>query len=196
MPLLLHERQYTAFEAAGDLYQFTRIPFGVTNAVAKFQRLMNEFIESHSLEKIFAYIDDIIICGSTVEEHNTNLEQFMNAAIIANITINKEKSEFLSTQINYLGHCISKDKIMPDPDRLRPLTEMPAPSSSRSLQRCLGMFSYYSKWIPNYSDKINPLLGITSFPLNEVQRECFQNIKNEICGASIAPFSDDIPFEV
>ena len=196
VPLMESERHYTAFEADKELYQFTRIPFGITNAVAKFQRLMNEFIKSNSLENTYAYIDDIIICGKTVEEHNTNLEKFMNAAIIDNITINKDKSEFLTTEIKYLGHCISKDKISPDPDRLKSLIEMAVPNNSKSLQRCLGMFSYYSKWIPNYSNKISPLLNLKMFPLTREQKESFEMIKGEICKASIAPISEGIPFEV
>ena len=59
VPIKPQERRYTAFEADGNLYQFTRIPFGVTNGVAAFQRVIDNIIRAENLNGIFAYVDDI-----------------------------------------------------------------------------------------------------------------------------------------
>ena len=196
IPLRKEDRYYTAFEADGRLFQFTRIPFGLTNAVPVFQRQMDRIIKSNQLKKTHAYLDDIIISGDTKEEHNLNLEAFLAVAEKLNITINKEKSKFFHEEINYLGHTISRNCIKPDENRLKPLRDIKPPDSKVSLQKTLGLFSYYAKWISNYSTKINPLLNVCKFPLSRDQVKAFEDIREEICRASMSPINELATFEV
>ena len=93
VPIKQSERQYTAFEANMSLYQFCRVPFGVTNGVAAFQRTMEVSISEESLEDAFAYLDDISICGRDQAPHNRNLERFLAAAKQKSLTYNEEKCE-------------------------------------------------------------------------------------------------------
>ena len=65
VPLLNEERPYTAFEAGGRLYQYKRLPFGVTNGSAVFQKVIDEFIQRNNLKKVYAYLDDLTVTGST-----------------------------------------------------------------------------------------------------------------------------------
>ena len=67
------------------LYQFTRIPFGVTNGVACFQRKMDEFISEEELKGTFAYLDNVTICGRTQVEHDNNLNDFLNDATLLTV---------------------------------------------------------------------------------------------------------------
>ena len=190
------DRHYTAFEAAGGLYQFTRIPMGVTNGVPAFQRIMNNFISEKSLKATVAYVDDVTICGKTQEEHDSNLAKFKKAAEECNLQINEEKSKYSLTTIKLLGYCISEGKIQPDPDRLRALLELPLPVNSKTLQRALGLFAYYAKWVPMYSKKIQPLIGINSFPLSRDATLAFETLKNDIATATKQPIDDFAPFSV
>ena len=196
IPLKVEERPFTAFEADGRLFLFTRVPFGLTNAVPIFQRQMDRIIFNNKLKKTYAYLDDIIVCGSTADEHDLNLKNFMELAKRLNLTINKEKSKFFLEEINYLGHTISKDLIKPDNNRLKPLLDMNPPETKANMQRILGLFSYYAKWINDYSNKVQPLLQVKSFPLNSNELEAFENIRREICEASMAPIDETLKFEV
>ena len=72
MPLQNRDKKYTAFEANGRLYQFCRIPFGVTNGVSAFQRTIDSFIAEEGLTDTFAYPDDVTICGNDQEHHDKN----------------------------------------------------------------------------------------------------------------------------
>ena len=81
------DKPYTAFEARGNLYQFTRQPFGVTNGVACFQREMMKFVDENDLEASFPYVDDITICGKDQEDHDTNMEHFLEAAKRKNLIV-------------------------------------------------------------------------------------------------------------
>ncbi|XP_031355746.1 uncharacterized protein LOC116180058 [Photinus pyralis] len=100
IPILSEERLYTVFEAHGNLYQFRRIPFGVTNGVSSFQGVLDWIIREEELEGTYVYLDDITICGKTLQEHDKNLEKFMAAASKYGLTINKEKNSRESTVSN------------------------------------------------------------------------------------------------
>ena len=75
VPLAPEERPMTAFEADGGLFQDCRLPFGVTNGVSAFQRVMDDFIKRHELKKVYAYLDDLTVTGATKEEHQRNLQR-------------------------------------------------------------------------------------------------------------------------
>ena len=165
MPLKDEDKPYTAFEARGNLYQFTRLPFGVTNGVACFQREMMKFVDENDLEASFPYLDNVTICGKDQEDHDDNMEHFLEAAKRKNLCYNTQKCIFSTRRLPVFGYIIEEGTIRPDPDRLRPLRELPIPHDSRSMSRCLGLFSYYSQWIPKFSDRIKPLASCKTFPL-------------------------------
>ena len=104
VPIKEDDKLFTAFEADGNLYQFCRIPFGLTNAVACFQRIMNQLIIDYSLQNTFAYLDDITVEGRTQEEHDTNVQNFMNMINELGLTLNKDKSVISVDNINLLGY--------------------------------------------------------------------------------------------
>lgn len=196
VPLRETEKQYTAFEADGQLLQFTRVPFGLSNSVAVFQRIMDSIIADNKLQATYAYIDDVIVCGVSKEDHDQNLQRFKEVASKYNLTLNLEKCHYGLREITYLGYCISDSSLRPDPDRIRPLIDMPVPNDLPSLKRALGLFSYYSIWIPNYSKRIQPLLMCQSLPLGPEAIKCFESLKRDICKASVAAFDETLPLQI
>ena len=190
------DRPYTAFEANGRLYQFKRLPFGVTNGVSIFQREMDQIIDDRSLKGVYPYLDNITICGKTQEEHDTNLANFLAAAEETNLKYNPNKCEFNTRKLRLLGYVIEKDQIRPDPERMRPLEELPPPHDQKSLKRCLGFFSYYSKWIPNFSEKIRPVAKVTQFPISREAIEAIEAMKADIRKAVMCSIDETIPFQV
>ncbi len=106
IPIMETERSYTAFEACGRLYQFKRIPFGVTNGVSAFQRVMDSMITSENLEGTFAYLDDVTVCGKDKKEHDVNLRKLLDCAKRYNLTFNDDKCSFAQKSIKLLGYLI------------------------------------------------------------------------------------------
>lgn len=196
VPLKDDEKHYTAFEACGKLYQFRRIPFGVTNGVACFQRIIDDIIQTENLKGTYAYLDNITVCGMTQEEHDKNLEKFMETAKKYNLTFNHDKSIISRQELSLLGYTINRGDIKPDPERLRPLMELPVPADRPALQRALGMFSHYSRWIPRYSERVRPLVQNCSFPLNKTAKEAFESIRSDIANAVVTAIDDTAPFVV
>ena len=125
VPLKEEDKQYTAFEARNNLYQFTRLPFGVTNGVACLQREMMKFVEQNNLNTVFPYLDNITICGKDQQEHDANLEKFLAAATRKNICYSDSKSVFSTRKLAILGYVIEEGVIRPDPERLSPLPNLP-----------------------------------------------------------------------
>ncbi|CAB4023462.1 Retrovirus-related Pol poly from transposon [Paramuricea clavata] len=125
LPLKDEDKPYTAFEARNGLYQFTRLPFGVTNGVACFQREMVKLVEQHALNGVFPYLDNITICGKDQEDHDENLERFLEAAKCKNVCYNDDKSIFSTRCLPLLGYLIEEGNSLPDPERLRPLRDHP-----------------------------------------------------------------------
>ena len=190
------DKLFTAFEAEGNLYQFKRLPFGVTNGVSCFQRVMDVFISRKQLKDTFPYLDDLLIGGRTKEEHDFNLKRFLDAAKQYRLTINNEKSKFSQTAISWLGYRITHNELRPDPERLKPLENLPLPQDAKSLKRVVGLFSYYSRWIRNFSDKINPLVHNIVFPLSVEAQESFHILKRDIHSAVIHSISEKEKFVV
>ncbi|KAJ4439883.1 hypothetical protein ANN_08012 [Periplaneta americana] len=196
IPIMSKDKPYTAFEACGRLYQFCRIPFGVTNGVACFQRAIDAIIESQNLKDTFSYWDDVTICGRTQEEHDINLQRFLKAAEKFQLTLNENKSVFSTRRINLLGYTIGNKTIKPDVERLRPLLNLPQPSDSRTLRRAVGMFAHYSGWIPKFSEKVRPLVQCKAFPMTQDAALAFKSLKQVVADSIVTSIDEDSPITV
>ena len=196
MPLLSEERHYTAFEVDGQLFQYKHLPFGVTNGFSGFQRSIQEFIERHRLKKVYAYLDGLTVTGETLEEHDRNLKCLLDTTAECDLTISEEKSKFRVTELVMLGYLVANKQIKPDPKRLQALLDLPEPTCAKELKRVSGLFSYYDKWIPNFSKKAGSLLHCNAFPLSNESVIAFKTLKNDLCNASLGSVQDGVPFEV
>jgi len=141
-------------------------------------------------------MDDITVCGETQEEHDDKLSKFMKAADNRNLTYNRDKCAFSVTKLHTLGYIIENGEVRPDPERLKALRDMPAPHDAQSMKRVVGMFSYYSKWIPKFSDKIAPLVRNTSYPVDEACACQFQHLKEEVENSVVTAIDESLPFEL
>ena len=189
-------KPYTAFQAGHALYQFTRIPFGVTNGVACFQRIMTTITEKAGLQGTITYMDNVTICGKDQKEHDRNLQLFQDVASQRNITYNDSKSVYSTRKLAILGYIVEEGQIRPDPDRLRPLLDLPVPKDTKSLRQVLGFFSHYSQWIQRYSEKIRPLTQTSTFPISEEAKSAFVNLKRDVEQSVVCAVDEDSPFEV
>ena len=188
------DKPYTAFEGNGVLYQFCRLPFGVTNGVAIFQREMDKLIKDNALDATFAYLDNITICGKDQAHHDENLRRFMEVAEKMNLTYNESKCEFSTTRLKILGSIVEGGTIKPDPDRLKPLMELSPPKNVKELRRVMGFFAHYSKYITSFSAKLRPLSQTKSFPISEEAVTAFNVLKSDIQNSVIGAVDTSLPF--
>ena len=133
------------------LYKFVRMPFGLCNAPATFQRAMQSVLAGLEWRDCFVYIDDILIASATFEEHLQHLEQVFNRLRTANLRLKPKKCRFLCKEVKYLGHVISVHGVVPDPEKTNQVKSFPTPTDVTSVRRFLGLASYYRRFVPKFA---------------------------------------------
>ena len=175
----------------GNFFECNRMPFGLTNAPATFQRLMETTLGD--LPFVQVYLDDIIIFSSTVSEHLARLEHVLQRLRDCGLKLKPSKCHLFCTQVKYLGHIISEDGIATDPDKIKVIQEWPVPTTVHELQRALGFFGYYRRYVKGYSALAKPLHDLlcghensarsnkrTAVTLDGAAIEAFSNLKEKL----------------
>ena len=150
----------TTFITPFGRYCFRRLPFGITSAPEYFQRRMCDILSG--LKGVVCLIDDVLVYGATQEEHDKNLSAVLNQIQEAGLTLNKEKCEFSTTSIKFLGQVVDANGIKPDPDKITAINNMPQPTNTTELRRFLGMVNQLNKFSPYLSDHMKPLHELLS----------------------------------
>ena len=137
------------------LYRYTRLPFGVVSAPAVFLRAMDSILQVMS--HVICYIDDILITGTTVADHDSNLEELLKRLQEHGIRLKQEKCSFFKDSVEYLGHCISAKGVHTTKEKTQAILEAPEPKNIQELRSFLGLLNYYAKFIPNLASLLYPL---------------------------------------
>ena len=151
------DREKTAFVCPLGFYEFNRLPQGVTNAPATFQRLMEQCMGSQNLIEVLVFLDDLIVYSRTLEEHEANLRQVLQRLREFGLNLSPGKCEFFCKTVSYLGHLVSEDGIRCDPSKVEAVRDWPRPDNMKELKSYLGFASYYRKFISGFSVLAQPL---------------------------------------
>ena len=143
-------------------YEFTVMPFGLCNAPATFQRLMENILAGLSCDKCLVYLDDILVIGQSLEEHLSNLREVFTRLRRAGLRLKPTKCKLLRKEVEFRGHVVSEHGISADPKKVIAVTEFPQPSDLRALRTFLGLTSYYRRFVPCFSSVAQPLYALTS----------------------------------
>ena len=157
IPLKREDREKTAFSCPYGHFEFVRTPFGLKGAPPTFQRLMNTVLSGLQGIKCFIYLDDIVIHGNSLQNHNEKLREILDRLRENNLKLHPDKCEFLRKEVNYLGHVISEDGVKPDPEKVRKVKEFPLPKTTKQLNEFIGLAGYYRRFIPEFSKIAKPL---------------------------------------
>ena len=154
-------RKFTAFSTLWSLYEWIRIPFGLTNAPPCFQRYINEVLERLRDLKCIAYLDDILVYGRTFEEHLQNLEIVLKRLKSKGIKLNISKCNLFKQKVKYLGRIISKDGYQADPNDAVALENFRKPPKTvGELRSLLGFLGYYRGHVKNFSIILKPIYDL------------------------------------
>ena len=137
--------KYVIINTHQGLYQFTRLPFGISSAPVIFQRLMDKIL--HGLSGVICYIDDILITGNNGEEHLRNLAAVLNRLEKHGFKLKMDNCCFLIPSVEYFGHQIDGEGICAVPNKVEAITNAPQPTNVQELQSFLGLLNYYGKFI-------------------------------------------------
>lgn len=189
-------REKTAFSIPGrPLYHFRVMPFGLCNAAQSMCRLMDKVIPHEFHDRIFVYIDDLLVVSADFKSHIELLSLVADRLRRANLTINVEKSQFCLKEINYLGFVICDGCIKTDPDKINAIVDFPVPKTVRHVRRFVGMSGWYRRFIQNYATVAAPLTDLFSltdskFHWTPAAQIAFEKLKEALSTAPILSHPD------
>ncbi|KMQ82059.1 enzymatic polyprotein endonuclease reverse, partial [Lasius niger] len=184
------DKNKTAFSTLYGHYEFNRMLFGLKNAPA-----IDEIRTHRNLKtKCLVYLDDIVIYGASLEDHNKRLKEVLQRLRENNLKLQPDKCEFLLKEVIYLGHIISENGISPDPSKLTAIKEFPTPKKVKDVQLFIGLAGYYRKFIEDFSKIAKPLTKLTKkaekFEWTTDQQNAFDTLKEKLITAPVLQYPD------
>ena len=173
-------------------YNYTRLPFGTASAPKVFQNIMSHLFDD--IEGVEVIVDDLVVWGEKTEQHDVRRRQVLDRCRERNLKLNKDKCRFRVSEVSYVGHLLSADGVKPDPLKVEAIKAMPPPGDREELQRFLGVVTYLSKFIPNMSQKSDPLRQLlqkdVEWSRGQAENEAFEILKTAISSTPVLKFKD------
>ncbi|WVZ88384.1 hypothetical protein U9M48_034911 [Paspalum notatum var. saurae] len=190
----------TAFRTHHGHYEFLVMPFGLSNAPATFQALMNDVLRPYLRRFVLVFFDDILIYSSSWAEHLRHVGIVPHALRAHQLHLKRSKCSFGTTSVTYLGHVISADGVAMDADKVAAVASWPAPRAARGLRGFLGLVGYYRKFIRDFGIIAAPLTRLLrrdAFAWDDESRAAFQALKGALTTGPVLQMPDfDKPFTV
>ena len=206
------DREKTAFSVSGiGLFECNRMGFGLTNAPATFQRIMEQCMGELNLRKCLVFLDDILIFSQTFDEHLDRLTAVFQRLEQHNLKLKAKKCQFFQNSVSYLGHIVSEKGIATDPEKTRAISTWPVPGNIKALRTFLGFSGYYRRYVKDYSKIVKPLNDLLKghstikgktgkakpppWRWGDDESEAFETIKQKLMSPPILAYADfDKPF--
>ena len=145
----------------GGLSEFTRLPFGLSNAPPTFQGLMHRLFEKEVYRTVLIFLDDVLAFSKTDDEHLANLRNVFQIFRVANLKLKPKKCRLFQSQVVYLGHIIDAKGTSPNPDKVRAVKEWKQPVTVTDVRSFIGFCNYYRKFIKDFAEIAQPLHALT-----------------------------------
>ena len=200
IPVHPDDRPKTAFWWGNELWQYTRLPMGLKNSPAHFQRIMDHEVQEAGLVgNVVCFLDDLLIYSDTVEEHITHVSCMLDRLHEVGLRAHPGKSVFGAAVIEFLGHNVSHTGIHPTSAKVLAISELRTPTCVHDLQSVLGLMNYYRRFVPNYSTLQQPLNGLlkkgAQWEWTSEHDQAYKSLKEALCkpGNALKSFDPSLP---
>lgn len=184
----------TTFRTRYGHYEFTVVPFGLTNAPSVFMSLMQGVFRTFLDKFVVVFLDDILVYSDSLEEHEQHLRLVFECLKRNKLYANPKKCDFFKTEIIYLGHIITREGIAVDPSKIRAIVEWPAPTNVSKVRSFMGLASYYQRSVANFLNIAHPITSLQrkgkKFVWSEKCEEAFQQLKKRLTSAPVLAMPD------
>jgi len=155
------DMQKTTFRTRYGYYEYSVMPFGVTNAPGVFMEYMNRIFHAYLDRFVVVFIDDILIYSKSVEEHAEHLKIVLQVLKEKKLYAKLSKCEFWLNEVSFFGHIISGSRIAVDPSKVDAVSQWETPKSVTEVRSFLGLAGYYRRFIEGFSKLALPLTQLT-----------------------------------
>jgi hypothetical protein len=150
------DRDITSFVTRRGIFRFKVLSFGLVNAPALFQRLMDLVLSGMTWNGYLVHLDDIVVYGNTFEEHLDRFADVLRRTEQINLKLNPQKCRLFQRQITFLGHVISAKGIAPDPEKVEAIMSWRKPRNVTEVRSFMGLCSYYRSHVPQFAELAQP----------------------------------------
>ncbi|WVZ84441.1 hypothetical protein U9M48_031473 [Paspalum notatum var. saurae] len=190
IPVDVHK---TAFRTHDRLYEFLVMAFGLCNAPATFQALMNDVLRPFLRRFVLVFFDDILIYSKTWADHLRHLRAVLDMLRRHHLFVKRSKCAFAAASVAYLGHVILAAGVAMDPAKVQAILDWPALRSVRAVRSFLGLAGYYRKFVHNYGTMEAPLTALTKkagFAWDDGATAAFAALKAAVTSAPVLAMPD------
>ena len=188
------DAEKTAFRTTNGLFHFKVMPFGLKNAPATFQRLMDTVFSGLKWHGLLVYMDDIVVYSATAQQHLALLVEVLVRLRAAGLKLNPAKTTLVRPEVKYLGHIVSANGIQPDSAKVQAIKNLASPTSVKDTRRFLGLTGYYRKFTSQYAAIAAPLYALTKknavFVWREEHEVAFRQLQELLCEAPTLAYPD------
>ena len=185
----------TGFTTFEGLFHFNRMAFGLCNAPSTFARLMSRVLKGGILwKKCLVYLDDVIIFAPAFEEYLKRIAEVLQRLRESNLKLKTKKCKFGQTRVKFLGHIVTPEGIITDPDKRKAIQNFPQPKRLKALRSFLGLTNYYARFVHRYREIARPLYRLTRkhipFIWTQDCQEAFEKLKNVLQSPPVLAYPD------
>ena len=192
IPLSPDSALLTTFITPFGRYHFRRLPFGISSAPEHFQRRMHDALSG--LTGTICLMDDILVYGTTRQEHDDRLRQVLQRLSSLGMTLNKDKCTFAQPSVSFLGHIVDCEGIRPDPAKVLAIRKFATPACVGDIRRFLGMVNQLAKFSPNLAEKTKPMRELlakqNAWVWGESQKSSFEQVKEALMASPVLALYD------
>ncbi|KAI4905005.1 hypothetical protein NFI96_003630 [Prochilodus magdalenae] len=182
-------KEKTAFTMGGGLWHFRVMAFGLCNAPATFERLMERVLAAVPKERCVVYLDDVLVHAPEFDEALECLEEVFKAIRAAKLKLHPKKCSLLQRKVAFLGHIVTEEGVATDPAKVEAVQKWPTPANIEQLRSFLGLASYYRRFVRDFASHAAPLHRLTekgaSFNWGEEQNRAFQLLRAALVSAPV-----------
>ena len=179
----------TTFNTPFGRYRYLRMPMGAKCSADKFQAAMVSAFGN--IEGVEVVVDDLLIHGTTLKEHNERLQKVLEKCREINLKLNKSKCQIGRKEVNYVGHKLTRHGLKAADERVRAIQNMKPPTDVKELETVLGMIAYVARFIPNLSELTSPLRALKkeeTWKRTSVEQEAYDAIKKELTSKKVLKY--------
>lgn len=186
------DREISAFASSLGLFQFVRMPFGMSVGPSTFCRLIGEVLRGLQWIECVAYMDDITVPSKTVTENLTRLEHVFQRLRAAKLKLKPSKCVFLQTSVPFLGHVVTAEGVRTDPEKVKAVQEWPVPRTVKQVRSFVGLGAYYKRFVEGFSEICKPLFKLCEknrkFEWTNLCQCAFETLKDKLTSAPVLAY--------